>query len=115
MASDDEHLRACVRTAAEVIWNRQLRNEPVPDWQRRHLRRCESMLAVSRSRQESASKGGQFDLSELIDAREVGSMLECSTRNAQRLKYDLGGRLIGGRLLFDRRAVAEYAEARNHG
>jgi hypothetical protein len=112
MASDDEHLRACVRTAAEVIRNRQLRGEQVPEWLRRHQSRCESMLAVSRTRQELASDGGQLEPENLIGTREAAAMLECSTRKAQRLKNDLGARRVASRLLFDRRAVAEYVEAR---
>jgi hypothetical protein len=119
MASDDEHLRACVRTAAEVIRNRRLRGEPVPEWMRRHQSRCESLLAMSRSRHQFDCGAGQLKESDLIDAKEVASMAHCSIRQAQRLAErmpnDLGVMRIGGRLLFRRDAVAEYVEGRGHG
>ena len=39
-------------------------------------------------------------------------MLGCSKRTVLRIAADLDGRIIGGRMLFDRRTVAEYVEGK---
>ncbi len=47
---------------------------------------------------------------DLMDIDEAAGMLGCSTRQARRLAPQLGGRLVGGRWLVDRLAVAEHIE-----
>ena len=49
---------------------------------------------------------------ELIDAAEVASILNVTTRQARRLASDLDGRKRGGVWLFPRQAVTEYMEAK---
>ncbi|WP_072688413.1 hypothetical protein [Rhodococcus marinonascens] len=48
-----------------------------------------------------------------IGAEEVAGMHGCSARQARRLAPDLDGRISGGRWVFDRRTVTEYAQNRN--
>jgi len=47
-----------------------------------------------------------------ITTEEAARMLHCSNRQARRLAPQLGGRLIAGRWLLDRRAVTEHIEGR---
>lgn len=54
----------------------------------------------------------QLDADDLIDANEVARMLGCSKRQARRHARDLDGQIIGGRWVFRKAAVAEYAEGR---
>lgn len=71
---------------------------------------------------ELASAPGQADMPgepigepEYMPTGEVGRLLGCSDRHARRLAPLLGGRLVGGRLLFDRRAVEEHVAGMNEG
>lgn len=43
---------------------------------------------------------------------EAARLLGCTARQARRLAPVLGGRLVGGRWLLDRQAVAEHLEGR---
>jgi hypothetical protein len=45
----------------------------------------------------------------LIGTEEAARLLNWSTRKVQRHKHDLGVRLIGDRLIFERSAVLEHA------
>ncbi|MDV6292244.1 helix-turn-helix domain-containing protein [Rhodococcus aetherivorans] len=49
---------------------------------------------------------------ELIDVTEAAHMLALSKRQVQRIARSLDGRIIGGRWLFDRNAVSDYANQR---
>jgi hypothetical protein len=112
MIDNPEHSRAAAYCAAALIRDRQMRGQPVPDWLRRHLARCEAALAMSRSGHEFDGVSSQFDPDDLIDAREAARMLGISKRQAQRLGHDLDGLIVGGRWVFKKATVVEYAEAK---
>lgn len=50
---------------------------------------------------------------ETVTTREAAALLNVSERTARRLAPRLGGRNVGGRLLFDRRAVLDHIEGRD--
>lgn len=56
--------------------------------------------------------GGSFGGEDLIGSREAAEVLSVSKRQVQRLAPNLGGRLAGGRWVFDRAAVEAYAADR---
>ena len=65
----------------------------------------------------AVSPPGQVDIaveptgqSEEVTTAQAASMLDCSARTARRKAPQLGGRLVGGRWLFDRQAVADHNE-----
>ena len=105
-------LRADYYCVAEVVRHRQRTGEPIPDWLCRHFDRLDAEIRVSESGHESDSDTGQLEQDELITAREVSQMLGCSKRQAQRLASDLEAQIVGGRWLFRRSSVADYAEGR---
>jgi hypothetical protein len=47
---------------------------------------------------------------DLIDTKEAATILGCSTRWVRRIHADLDGQSCGGRWVFRRQAVVEYAE-----
>lgn len=55
---------------------------------------------------------GSFGGEDLIGSREAAEVLLVSKRQVQRLAPNLGGRLAGGRWVFDRAAVEAYASDR---
>jgi hypothetical protein len=46
---------------------------------------------------------------ELIDTAKAAAVLKCSPQWVRRIRDELGGRDIGGRYVFQRQAVVEYA------
>jgi hypothetical protein len=112
MTESSEHSRAAAYCAAALIRDRQLRGQPVPDWLRRHLARCEAAIAMPRSGHEFDCASSQLNPDDLIDAREAARMLGISKRQAQRLGHDLNGLIIGGRWVYRKATVLEYAEAK---
>ena len=98
----DKHLRANFYCAAEVLRSRQRTGEPVPAWLRQHHRQLDTAFRMSQSGHENCS-----------DAGEAAELLRKSKRQCQRLASDLGGQIVGGRWLFSRAAVVEYAEGIN--
>ncbi|MEI7717714.1 MAG: helix-turn-helix domain-containing protein, partial [Mycobacterium sp.] len=69
--------------------------------------------ALSRTRQHVIEELPDESLSELKDeltVEEAMAVLGKSRRSVQRLAPRLGGRLIGGRWILDRRAVEEHHE-----
>jgi len=50
----------------------------------------------------------------LITARETAELPGKSKRQCQRIAADLDGKIIGGRWLFSRAAVIDYAEEKGH-
>jgi len=110
--TDDEHLRASYYCAAALIRTRQRSGEPIPEWLRRHYRRLDA--AMSRPGHESGSDGEQLEDDTLITARETAELPGKSKRQCQRIAADLDGKIIGGRWLFSRAAVIDYAEEKGH-
>ncbi|WP_448459482.1 helix-turn-helix domain-containing protein [Mycobacterium syngnathidarum] len=49
-----------------------------------------------------------------IDTDEASRILGCSTRHVRRRASDLDGIRIGGRWIFQRRTVVEYAEEKGN-
>jgi hypothetical protein len=111
----DKHLRANFYCAAEVLRSRQRTGEPVPAWLRQHHRQLDTAFRMSQSGHENCSDAGQLEKEKdvLITAREAAELLRKSKRQCQRLASDLGGQIVGGRWLFSRAAVVEYAEGIN--
>lgn len=114
MSRDERELRAAYYCAAALIRDRQLRGEPVPTWLRQHHEWCESALAVSQTGHELGQDASQLEQDDLIDAKEAAVMLGRSKRQAVRLANDLDGRIVSGRWIFSRHAVADYVEGMRH-
>ncbi|GJO31551.1 hypothetical protein NJB1507_40840 [Mycobacterium marinum] len=112
MTLSQQDLRAAYYCAAEVIRHRRRTGQPLPDWLRQYFAALDAAVRMSRSRHESESVPAQLG-QEQITAQEVADMLGCSKRQALRLAADLDGRLVGGRWLFPRSAVEQYAAERN--
>lgn len=66
--------------------------------------------ALSESRHENSSGAEQSE--SWITAAQAGALLGLSNRHVRRLAADLDGQCIGGRWLFDRNTVQEYARER---
>jgi hypothetical protein len=111
---------------AAVIRGRQRTGEPIPEWLRRHFEQLDAVIRdgssdsaarASRSGHELSDHATQLECdgstsSELIGAREAAEILGLSKRQVQRLAGDLDGQVVGGRWLYKRTIVCEYAEAR---
>jgi hypothetical protein len=113
LAGDDLH--AAYYCAAEVTRSRRRTGQPIPVWLRWHYDRLDTAFRMSDLGQESDCDTGQLDQDKLITAREVGAILGCSKRQAQRLAPGLGGRIVGARWLLSQNAVLEHAKGKQYG
>lgn len=107
-----DRLHAAYHCAAEVIRRRRLTGQPVPAWLRQHYAELDAAVRMSRSGHESDSATAELEPVDQITANEAAAIVGKSKRQTQRLAADLGGRIVGGRWLFDRAAVTEYAANR---
>ena len=73
------------------------------------LARLAEALAAPGQEDSPDEPAGQPDL---VTTEQAAEVLGVSLRSARRLAPRLGGRLVGGRWLLDRQAVAEHLEGR---
>jgi hypothetical protein len=109
----DDDIRAAYYCCAEVLRGRRLCGQPVPAWLRRLYDRLDAEVRASRSRQENACQLPELEPDEWISAQQAATILSWSKRHVQRRATDLDGRIIGGRWLFRREDVIDYAEGRH--
>jgi hypothetical protein len=103
-------VREAYYCSAEVIRERRRCGQPIPQWLHRHHAELEREVhRLSRPRHQDDEIGCDLGESNQIGAREAAALLGWSIRKVQRRKEDLGGRLIGVSLVFDRSVVLEHA------
>jgi excisionase family DNA binding protein len=108
----DDDVRAAYYCTAELLRTRRLGSLPVPPAVRRLHDRLELELrsVVTRSRQEFGSGGEQLNADGQIGTAEAAELLGWSKSTVLRRANDLDGENVGGRWIFHRSTVAEYAE-----
>ncbi|MCV7088888.1 helix-turn-helix domain-containing protein [Mycobacterium interjectum] len=88
----------------------------VQPWIRKLSQHLDIAVAMSESGHESDCDAPQSEISDSISAREAATVLKLSKRQAQRLGPEIpGAKVVGGRWLFPRQAVEEYARGRIDG
>jgi hypothetical protein len=101
----DDHLRACLYCAAEVVRGRRRSGQPIPEWLRTHLERLDAEVRVSaRGHQNSCGTEESATLSPM----QVAEMLRRPERWVRRHRELLGAHKDGDRWRYPRAAVAEY-------
>jgi excisionase family DNA binding protein len=110
--TSDNDIRAGYYCVAEVIRERRRRGQPVPSWLVQHHIRLEKQFRVSQLGHETTSARAELGDDVPITATEAAELLRCSRRHVQRLAADLDGKIVGGRWLFSRAAVVDYAEGK---
>ncbi|ORB84676.1 hypothetical protein B1987_13705 [Mycobacterium kansasii] len=112
--SDDEAEQA-LYCANELIDRRRRAGVPVPAWMTRLAHRLDLTSALSSAGHENDSDNAALDANELVTTAEAAELLKVSTRQARRLSRDLDADTIGGRLVYRRSTVIEYAQERRNG
>jgi hypothetical protein len=100
-------LEAALYAVRDLISRRVLGGQPV----REEIKNLyEQLIAASAhgTRSETA-EGESIEEDDLIDTRQAAAIIGCSARWARRIHADLDGQKCGGRWVFRRQAVAEYA------
>lgn len=115
MRLSDDETEAALYCCNELIDRRRRAGVQVPGWMIRLARRLDLTSALSPRGHESGSNSASLESDLLVGSREAAGILGLSTRQTRRLAPDLGGETIGGRLVFKRSAVIEYAEGRRNG
>ncbi|MEZ0382170.1 helix-turn-helix domain-containing protein [Mycobacterium sp. pW045] len=112
---NETEVQACYYGLAHFMRQQRIRQRPVPRSVELLYRRIDAAIRtpVSDSGHQISAVPTQSDV--WITAREAADILGVSKRQAQRLHADLDGQLIGGRWLFKRETVQEYAHERTSG
>lgn len=98
------------RAVTDLIVGRVRGNRPVPPGFYRFRSDLEASLRGSLF---DASRTQSTDDDDLIDTAEAAEILNCSHRWVRQIHNDLEGRNYGGRWVFRRKTVVEYAEMRD--
>lgn len=108
----DEQTRLALYAVTDLLTRRLRGGQPVPAG----LYRFREQLDTSVRGSENYSPPTQLtgDDEELIDTTEAAQILGCSDRWVRTIRTDLDGLNIGGRWVFKRHTVMEYAEMRGH-
>lgn len=116
LSGDDiEYALYCV---VETIDRRRRAGICVPPWmhqlgQRFNLASLTSEMSPSGHESCTDSEGLESDLH--VGSKEAAHLLGLSTRQVRRLRSDLDGETVGGRMVFKRSTVIEYAQERRNG
>lgn len=106
-------VRAAVYALAELDRGRRFRGLGVPRECAMLLRRLNTPLTASRSRQPSGGQNVESSLARneiRVGTRWVADRLGWSTRRVQRHAAELGGERVGTGYVFAQNAIEEYAQ-----
>jgi len=96
---------------AEVV-RRRRRGQPIPQWLAQfHATLHTEISGLTQPRHRGPEIGGdkrQLKQDDLLSTEEVAELLNWSPRKVQRRKTDLGGRIVGRGLVFDRSVILEF-------
>lgn len=107
---DDELVRSAYYCADRELRARRRARLPIPaSLHRLHQHLGLAIRCASQLGQETATAAAGL---ELISAQQAAQLLGLSKRQAQRLAADLDGEIVGGRWLFRRSVVEQYANER---
>lgn len=110
IALTEDQVEAALYAISGFVDRRRLENRPVP----REVSALHQRLAIaSECGSEIPSDSGQLDDDDFIGTSEAATILRCSTRWVTTIHTDLGGELVGGRYLYRRQTVTEYAAAKH--
>ncbi|WP_207358222.1 hypothetical protein [Mycolicibacterium sp. S2-37] len=110
MTLDAAESRAVLHLVGALIRERAVAGRPCPHDVLAFHRRLAEAVEVSSRRQCEATCREELGESR-IGTRQAAALLGWGPRRVQRHVADLGGELVAGRLVFDERAVIEYANA----
>lgn len=106
MNISDEQVRLSLYAVRDLIARRRLGNIPIPPGMHRLYHDYE-VASTHGSKDEVTQE--ESDPEELIDSTEAAAILHCSARWVRQIRTDLDGRNIGGRWVFRRQTVVDYA------
>ncbi|TDO15007.1 hypothetical protein EV580_3147 [Mycobacterium sp. BK086] len=114
MKLSDDEVEMALFAVIDAISLRNRVGWRVPLWMKPLARKLDLASTLSPGGHENHAESGSLGDGILIGTREVAEILECSPRNVRRYRSDLGGELIGGRLLFRLTAVVRYVKEREN-
>lgn len=102
----DDQVEAALYAICDTVARRRLENRPIPQ-EVIALQRVLSIASECGTETECSSKESEHDL---ISSDEAAEILCCTARRVTQIATDLDGRKIGGRWVFPRGPVLEYAD-----
>lgn len=107
---DDDEARAIALALGAMIRDYAKAGRPTPRQVVALYRRIDQACEVSSRRQLEVVRREELGESR-VGSRQAAALLGWNVRRVQRHVADLGGEMVGDRLIFDERAVRQYAEA----
>lgn len=101
-----EEVKAALYCLNDLIARRRLAGRGAPTEVERLHRRL-SMASVCGS--ETSPTAAELEDDDLVDTSEAADILRCSPRWVREIHNDLDGARVGGRWVFPRNTVVEYA------
>lgn len=110
MNLSDEQARLALYAVTDLLTRRQRGGQPVPAGFYRFRQQLDA--SVYGSETDTPTAESVDDDEDLIDTTEAAQILGCSDRWVRSIRSDLDGLNIGGRWVFRRHLVVEYADMR---
>jgi hypothetical protein len=107
----DEQVRMALYAVTELIARRHLGGKPAPAGFYPFREQLDASVRGSGKSSPEPQSTDDDDL-DLIDTAEAAEILNCSTRWVREIRNDLDALSIGGRWVFRRQNVVEYADMR---
>ena len=115
MTLTPRHLRNAIYCATQELIAREngtaAANARPHPWNGELIRALELELAVSAAGQEDSADQSSSNHEHWIGSEQTAGILGWNVRTVRRHRNDLGGRKIGGALMFPESVVREYAAA----
>ena len=107
---DTAEARACMHLIGVLIRERAKAGRPTPHDVLHLYRRLDTAVSMSLRGQSKALRQRELGVSH-VGTRVAAEILGWGVRRVRRHAADLGGKLVGDRLVFDEHEVREYATA----
>lgn len=105
----DGQVEAALYAVTDLVARRRLEGSPVPA---EVVSLHRTLTAASVCGTENDSPASELDDDPIVDSTEAAELLGCSTRWVRCIRADLDGRKVGGRWVFQRQDIVNYARAR---
>lgn len=107
-----DEVEAALYVVHDLVYRRRLAGRSIPTEVAALYRR---LLVTSSDGTKSHVPPEELDANDLIDTTAAAEILGCSTRWVREIRCDLDGQNCGGRWLFRRQTVVEYAALKGVG
>lgn len=112
MNLNEQETEAVLYCVTELVDRRARAGVPIPAWMHALAQRFDLASLTSPRGHESDGAAAELEMPVLIGSSEAADIIGVTARQVRRLRADLAGEKVGGRMVFNLQTVKEYAEER---